>query len=103
VCSTIREPATIGRVVELRFLTRRFLDLIFGNYRHVFHINELTFRACRKQEILRLGIREGFGANLPALNNDDHQAIVDVASQRHIALSTATALTWVGIGVVCSG
>jgi hypothetical protein len=64
------------------FSPDEFLDLIFDNYRHVFLINKLTFRACRKQEILRLGIREGLGANLLALNNDDHLAIVDVASHQ---------------------
>ncbi|MCO6008542.1 FkbM family methyltransferase [Actinoallomurus purpureus] len=65
------------------FSPHELLDVIFANYRHVFLVHEIKMRACTKQDVLRLGTKDGLGANLLATNNDDHLAIANMMLDAH--------------------
>ena len=52
------------------FSPYEFLDIVFANYHHVFVVHEIRMRACTKQDVLRLGMKEGLGANLLATNDE---------------------------------
>lgn len=56
-----------------------FLDIIFTHYEHVFLAHQLRVRSCTRQEVERLGTREGLGANLLATNDDGHRRIIKTA------------------------
>ncbi|GAA4639078.1 hypothetical protein GCM10023196_099310 [Actinoallomurus vinaceus] len=65
------------------FSPHEFLDIIFANYHHVFLVHEIRMRACTKQDVLRLGTKEGLGANLLATNDDSHLAIANMMLDEH--------------------